>query len=158
MSYVIPDEPRPSGLRAWACRPSAPLLAGMVAGAWLAWPWFAVNSIALGSPTRRKELALCAAAVGGTVLLAIALVVLHDRGVIVGRTAIRLSLLAIATWKLTMAYAVNQLQSRTFDVYTYYGGVVRNPARVLLVGAALRSFVLGAFDSDLWIIIVAGGT
>jgi len=157
MSYTIHDEPRPTGLGDWVVRPSAPLLASMVAGAWLAWPWFVVNAIALGSPTLRKEIALCAAAVAGTVVLAVALVLLHDRGVIVGRTPVRLSLLAISTWKLGMAYVVQNLQSRTFHVYEHYRGTVRNPARILIAGAFLRGFVLGLVDSDLWTIIVAGG-
>jgi hypothetical protein len=157
-TYRIADEPEPSGLGQWVVRPSAPLIASMVAGAWLAWPWFAFNALALGSPTRRREIAICGIAFAGTVALALALLYLHDHGVIVGETAIRISLLAIATWKLATAYAVHTLQSRTFHVYEYYRGIVRNPSRVLLAGALLRAVVIGAFDSDLWVIIVAGGT
>jgi hypothetical protein len=155
--YVIPDEPQPSGLGHLVVRPSAPLLATMLAGAWLAWPWFALNAFALGSPTRRKEVVLCAIAFAGTAALAIALVLLHERGVVVGLTAIRLALLGIATWKLAMAYWVCTVQSRTFHVYEHYRGVVRNPARVLIAGAILRAFVIGLVDSDLWRIILAGG-
>jgi hypothetical protein len=158
MSYAIPDEPRPTGLGHLVVRPSAPLFASMVAGAWMAWPWFVLNAIAMGSPTRRKEIAICLAAFAGTVMLAVAFVLLHERGVIVGRTRIRLALLAISSWKLVTAYWIHNLQSRTFHVYEYYRGEVRNPARILMIGAFLRTLVLGAFDSDLWVIIVAGGT
>ena len=49
MSYTIPDEPRPSPWNHLVVRPNAPLLASMLCGAWLAWPWFVVNAIAMGA-------------------------------------------------------------------------------------------------------------
>jgi hypothetical protein len=157
MSYVIHDEPAQSRLRHLAVRPQAPLLGGMLAGAWLAWPWFALNAFALGSPTRRKELAMCATAIAGSVTLALILVALMRAGVIVGRTQIRLALLVVSTWKLTWAYAIATVQGRTFHVYEYYGGVVANPRVVFAAGIVLRGVVIGLVDSDLWVIIVAGG-
>lgn len=157
MSYILPDEARPGALRNYVVRPDAPLLAAMLAGAWLAWPWFAFNGIAMGSPTRRRELIMCAAAFAGTALLAFALLAMVRGGWLTTETEIRLGLLAIATWKLAMSYWLVTLQSRTFHVYEYYGGPVRGAGGVLGAGFLLRGLVLGLVDDPLWVIIVAGG-
>jgi hypothetical protein len=157
MSYAIPDEPVKTRLGHLVVQPTAPLLAAMLCGAWMAWPWFVLNAIAMGSPTRRKEIALCAVGFGGTTLLAIVLVLLNRAGVIVSLTALRLALLLVSTWKLAIAYSVSSLQGRTFHVYRYYGGAVRDAGRILLVGMVLRGVVLGLVDSDLWFIILRGG-
>ena len=53
--YAIADEPEASRLAHLTVRPSMPLLALMLGGAWIAWPWFALNAYAMGSPTRRRE-------------------------------------------------------------------------------------------------------
>jgi hypothetical protein len=159
MTYQIADEPTPpASLKSLVCRPSAPLLAAMVCGAWLAWPWFAFNAIALGSPTRRRELLACAAGAFGSVALAVAIFGLVRLGVIESRITLELALLGVTTWKLAMAQYVCGLQSRTFDVYAYYGGGVRSPRAVLIAGYYLRAIVLGLIDHPLWIIIVAGGS
>ncbi|MDX2086764.1 MAG: hypothetical protein SFX73_02885 [Kofleriaceae bacterium] len=157
MSYQIADEPQESSLSAYVVRPDAPLLAMMLCGAWLAWPWFAFNSVALGSPTKRKEIGLCATAVAGTALLAAITIALWRAGVLRG-TSLRFALLGITTWKLTLAYYVCAIQSRTFHVYEYYGGVVRQSRAVIGAGTYLRSLVLGISDNPVWIIIVAGLT
>jgi hypothetical protein len=155
MSYQIADEPQESSLSAYVVRPDAPLLAMMLCGAWLAWPWFAFNSIALGSPTKRKELGLCVVAVAGTAVLAAIVIALWRAGIVRG-TSLRFALLAITTWKLTLAYYICVIQARTFHVYEYYGGTVRSPRAVLGAGTYLRSLIVGISDNPLWIIIVAG--
>src|SRR5688572_26277398 len=96
-SYVISDEPRPSPLRDYVVRPSAPLLAMMLGGAWLAWPWFIVNGIALGSPTWRREVAMVVIAIAGSALLAVTAIALVDAGVIHTETQARLAGLVIRT-------------------------------------------------------------
>lgn len=155
MSYQIADEPQESSLSNYVVRPDAPLLAMMVCGAWLAWPWFVFNSIALGSPTKRKEIGLCVAAVAGTAVLGAILIALWKAGILRG-TSLRFALLAITTWKLTLAYYVCVIQSRTFHVYEYYGGTVRQSRAVIGTGMYLRGLVVGMSDNPLWIIIVAG--
>jgi len=157
MSYEIADEPSPSDTFGnLVFRPSAPLLAAMMCGAWLAWPWFIVNSFALGSPTRRREIAMCLVAVVGTVVLALGVFALVDAGVIESRLALQLALLGITTWKLGMAYWVSEMQSRTFEVYTYYGGPVRKAYGVFVAGTYLRVIVLGLSADPLWRVIVGG--
>src|SRR5438477_650826 len=122
MTYHIADEPVPSEtFKNLVCRPSAPLLAAMMCGAWLAWPWFAINAIAIGSPTRRRELAACAAGAFGSAGLAVFVYWLVKVGVIESRVTLELALLGIVTWKLGVAHYISTLQSRSFEVYTYYG-------------------------------------
>ncbi len=157
MTYQIADEPVETSLRAYVVRPSAPLLAIMVGGAWLSWPWFAFNAIAMGSPTRRKELALCAAAFIGTGVLAALVITLARAGVIPAGMPEQIALLAVTTFKLTITYYISAVQERTFHVYEYYGGTVRAAGAVLTAGYWLRGLVVGLSDDPLWIIIVAGG-
>ena len=157
MTYQIADEPIDTQLGSYVVHPSAPLLAIMLAGAWLSWPWFAFTAIAMGSPTRRREIALCAAAFAGTGALAAIAIALIQRGVIPDGAPIRLTVLAIVTFKLGMTYYISIVQDRTFHVYEYYGGTVRDARRVLAAGWLLRGLVVGLSDHPLWIIIVAGG-
>ena len=157
MSYQIADEPVESSLRDYAVHPHAPMLAMMVCGAWLAWPWFAFNAFAIGSPTRRTELALCGATFGATFALAGVVLVLFRHGVIPDGVPLRLALLAITTCKLALGYWLVAVQERTFHVYAYYGGRVRDARRVLAVGWLIRGFVIGLVDHPLWVIVVSGG-
>jgi hypothetical protein len=156
MTYQIADEPIETSLRAYVVRPSTPLLALMVGGAWLAWPWFAFNAIAMGSPTRRKEVALCGAAFVGTGVLAAIVIALYDAGVLPKGMPLRIALLAIVAFKLGMTYAIHAVQDRTFHVYEYYGGPIFDARRVLGVAWLLRGAVIGLIDHPLWIIIVSG--
>lgn len=156
MTYAIADEPIESSRRHLVVSPSAPLLAEMLCGAWLALPWFAVNAIALGSPTRRKELALCVLSVAVTAVLGATLLALRESGAIESTTVLRLGLLAISAWKLGMTYAIYIIQERTFQVYEYYGGPVRSAAYALGLGISLRATVVGLVDDPLWGIIVSG--
>jgi hypothetical protein len=156
MTYQIADQPLDTSLRDYVVRPSVPLLAAMVCGAWLAWPWFAFNAIAMGSPTRRKEIALCAAAFAGTAVLAAIVIALFDAGLLPPGAPVRLAVLAIVAFKLSISYYIELVQSRTFHVYQYYGGPVRNAGRLIAAGWIVRGFVIGLSDHPLWIIVVSG--
>lgn len=155
MSYQIADEPHETSLAAYVVRPGVPMMAAMVAGTWLSWPWFAFNAIAMGSPTKKKEIALVIAAFVGTAALGITVIALVNRGYLPDGVPMRLAILAIAAFKLGMTYYLFTVQERTFHVYQYYGGAVRNAAPVLSVGYYLRRLVLALSDNPLWIIIVA---
>ncbi|MBA3462713.1 MAG: hypothetical protein H0T46_22340 [Deltaproteobacteria bacterium] len=157
MSYQIADEPTETSLGAYVVRPTAPLLAAMVCGSWLAWPWFAFNAIAMGSPTKRKELLIVAGAFVGTAVLAMLVIFLARGGYLPPGIPTRLAVLGIVTFKLSMTYYMSVVQERTFHVYEYYGGSVRNAGVVISLGYYLRSAVIGVSDDPLWIIIVAGG-
>ncbi len=157
MSYQIADEPHETSLGAYVVRPGVPLMAAMVAGSWLSWPWFAFNAIAMGSPTKKKEIALVIAAFVGTAVLGAIVIALVRGGILPDGIPARLAILAIATFKLGMTYYISTVQERTFHVYQYYGGSVRNAAAVISLGYYLRTLVIGLSDDPLWIIIVAGG-
>jgi len=157
MTYQIADEPHETSLGAYVVRPGVPLLAAMVAGAWLSWPWFAFNAIAMGSPTKKKELALVVAAFVGTSVLASIVIALARAGVLPPGIPTRLAVLGIVAFKLGMTYYISAVQDRTFHVYQYYGGTVRGAGAVLSAGYWLRGLVIGLSDDPLWIIIVAGG-
>jgi hypothetical protein len=157
MSYQIADEPHETSLGAYVVRPGVPLMAAMVAGSWLSWPWFAFNAIAMGSPTKKKEIALVIAAFVGTAVLGAIVIALVRGGILPDGIPARLAILAIATFKLGMTYYISTVQERTFHVYQYYGGSVRNAAAVVSLGYYLRTLVIGLSDDPLWIIIVAGG-
>jgi hypothetical protein len=124
-SYQIADEPAPSTLARFAVNPLYPMLAAMLAGVWFAWPWFAFNSFAIGSPTRRAELTwlvvglIVPPAIGSALILARGAELLPaSAGPYIG--------LAVIVAKLVIVYAVFLLQSRTIEIYEYYGGKLVN--------------------------------
>lgn len=156
MTYAIADEPIETSRRHLVVSPGTPLLAEMLCGTWLALPWFAFNAVAMGSPTRRKEIALCVLAFAVTAVLGYTVLALREIGVIESTTVLRFALLGIVTWKLAIAYAIHTLQSRTFHVYEYYGGPVRSGTYVIGLGITLRATVIGLSDDPLWVIIVSG--
>jgi hypothetical protein len=156
MSYQIADEPAANeGRGNFIFRPSAPLLAAMLCGSWLAFPWFAVNALALGGPTARREVRLAVLAVGGKILFAFAIYSLVDAGVIESRLALRLALLALTSFKIGFAYVLSTIQARTFNVYEYYGGTVQKTMYVIVAGRYLTPLIFGISASPIWHAIVS---
>ncbi|HXV78085.1 MAG TPA: hypothetical protein VD788_17375 [Candidatus Polarisedimenticolaceae bacterium] len=140
-TYRIPDEPRPSTLSRFAVQPFWPLLAVMFGGSWLSWPWFVFNGFAIGSPTRKKELALAAAGFAGNVVLALGVGIVVVRDLLPGTVGPYLALLGVV-WRLGVSYLLFNLQSRTFGLYVYYGGVVQNGTIFLVAGYLLGRTLL----------------
>ena len=153
--YRILDEPRPGALGHLVVNPLFPLLATMMAGAWLGMPWFILNGFAMGSTTRRREALLALLVVPGTLLLFFLLGVLVMRGVL-SKTAAPYAGVGLIVWKLTMGYVLFNLQQRSFALHAYYGGVVRNGALVLMASIFLRISVLVSLAGDnkfLWVLL-----
>lgn len=123
--YQIADEPSPGALSRFAVDPVYPFLAAMIGGLWIAWPWFVFNSLAVGSPTFRKELVWLASGLVGLLVLATALVSLSRAGIITG-VGLDYARLALTVAKLGVVYAVHSFQSRTIEIYQYFGGELRN--------------------------------
>lgn len=123
--YQIADEPAPSTLARYAVNPLYPMLAAMFAGVWLAWPWFAFNSFAIGSPTRRAELAWLVAGLLVPPAVGWALIVAVGEGSLPSAAGPYVGL-SVIVLKLVAVYAVFLLQSRTIEIYEYYGGKLVN--------------------------------
>ena len=140
--YAIPDEPRPGVLAHAIADPVWPLLAQMLAGSWLALPWWLFNGAALGSSSRRVEWLWVLASVLGSAALAWWLFV-YPANKDLSETALRFGVLSIVALKIVCAYALYTLQHRGFEIWSYYGGVAsRMPLYVLIGGFLARGFVL----------------
>jgi hypothetical protein len=132
-TYQIADEPAPSHLARYAVNPLYPMLAAMLAGAWLAWPWFAFNSFAIGSPTRRAELAWLVAGLIVPPVIGVALIMARGAELLPASAGPYGGLVVVVS-KLMVVYAVFLLQSRTIEIYEYYGGKLVNGIWPLVVG------------------------
>lgn len=157
-SYIIDDEPVPGpALVKYIVDPLYPLLAVMMAGVWLGWPWMLFNARALGSPHWKRQAWLLAIGLAGSTALALIIIALLDAEIITSRIHIRLALLVVTVWKLGISYKVHSLQSGTFSLYTYYhDDTTASFARRLVgLGMVLRIAVLALFNSALWVIIVS---
>ncbi len=143
-AYVIADEPAPSPFQHLVVNPIWPLFAIMFGGAWLSLPWFAFNGFAMGSPTRRKELLTVVSTfslAGVWYLLSIAYLDGTDGH---GRAAVQCVLLGGTAIKLGGAYWLHILQSRTFDLFQYFGGKPKNGVIVVIAAFWLSDGILAA--------------
>jgi hypothetical protein len=147
-TYRIADEPVPGRLASLVVNPFWPLLAAMVAGFWLALPWFALNAAAMGSATRRREWAWIA---GGLVLSAALGGGMHHaiEANAIGVRPFRYAMVGLVAWRLAVAYVVYTLQAPSFELHQHFGGAARNGALVVVAAALLPTATLigkeGAF-------------
>lgn len=149
--YRIDDEPSPGRWARFAVNPLWPLLALMLGGSWFGLPWFAFNAVAVGSPTRRREISLVVLGFAGSACLAIGLLWAHQRGLLSDDVRLQYALLLVTLWKLAIGYLLFNLQSATIEIYEYYGGVLRNGLPLLLIGSfLLRAPVVGLLPYTLW--------
>jgi hypothetical protein len=135
-NYVLPDEPAPGPLARLAVDPIWPLLAQMLAGSWLALPWFVFNAHALGSPTRHREAALALASLLGAAAFEFLVIMFYPRETL-PMLGMRLLMLGTLCIKLTLAYLIAIRQSAVYELFTHFGGKGRNGIVVLLVGAVV---------------------
>ena len=126
--------------------PFWPLLAQMLGGSWLALPWFVLNGVALGSPTQRREWLCAAASLLGSVALVFSIGRAVDAGTLEGMS-LRLAMLSIVALKITVAYALFVMQSRSFELWQYFGGKARNGVLVLMAGFFVRAKLLAALGA-----------
>ena len=133
-TYELIDEPKPGALSRFAVKPFWPLLAVMLGGAWLSWPWVVLNGFAVGSPTRRRELFWAIAGVAGSGLLLLLLINLQRQEILTG-LPLKLAVIGLVVFKLYVTYMLYILQSRSFALYEYFGGQTANGLPVVLIGA-----------------------
>jgi hypothetical protein len=140
--YELPDEPRPSRLSTLAVNPAWPLFSFMFGGSWIAFVWFTLNGFAIGSPRRKRDAAVVALALVGAVAITFWLASFaHVK--LLGGTSLRFGLLALTLWKLAFAYMLFMSQQRSFALYEYYGGSVRNGLFVVVAAFALATRLQG---------------
>lgn len=139
-TYRILDEPAPGTLARFAVSPFWPLLAMMMAGVWLAAPWFAWNGFALGSATKKSEAWLA----GASLVLPIPLLYLAEllfEALAIPESRGPYVYIVLTGIKLIFAYAIWFRQERSSALYTYYGGALRNGAMPLIAGVVVRMAV-----------------
>lgn len=140
MTYRIVDEPSPSALERLTVNPFWPLLGSMLAGGWLAWPWFALNSAALGRGRRfDSDLAVLGFGLALNGALVLAVHKAFAAGLIQHREYA--DLLPQAA-RLTVLYVLFLRQQRTFQLFEHFGGTGRSGLWVVMAGAVLRGAVL----------------
>lgn len=150
--YQLADEPAPSTLARFAVNPLFPMLAAMFGGVWIAWPWFAFNGLAIGSPTRRAELVWLVAGLAALPILAVALFAAVGTGALPQSSGPYIGL-AIVVVKLCVVYAVFLLQSRTIEIYEYYGGKLVNGIWVVVAAFYFGDQPLSVLPS-LWQLVL----
>jgi len=136
-AYRIADEPAESPLSKLAVSPLWPMLAVMFGGAGLSWSWFALNSFAIGSASRKRELTTIALGLGLTI--GIGLLAIAGYAHFIGqRDYFAYAMLPVVACKLLFCYRLQLMQTRSYELYKYFGGISRNGAAVLLLGYFVR--------------------
>jgi hypothetical protein len=141
--YHIPDEPLPTDLARFAVNPQWPMFAQMLAGSWLAIPWFVFNGLALGSPTRNREMLLAALSIAGVGALVFGLDYAQQIRLLDG-VWLRIAALSIIVLKIGVAYALYFSQARVFEIWRYYGGMPKSGLAVVLLGSYFGPQLLAA--------------
>lgn len=150
-TYQIMDEPRVSKLSKLTVDPMWPLFSFMLGGALFSWIWSLINSFALNSPSRNKEITTVFIALCIFALLYLGFGILYAKGYLDGINTqyIRMAIVSI---ELIFCYRIFLMQRESFDVYEYFNGRVASPVIglliVLLVGKKIESFVIGALLAE----------
>jgi hypothetical protein len=137
-AYRIVDEPRGSRLAHLATKPYFPLLALVLGGPWISWPWFAVNAAALGGLTRRREMLLVAAGFAGSAAIVGAIWALYDVSLLTPRSQ-PYAFLVLTLWKLGVSYWLYELQERAAELRQHYAGKLANGMGLVVVALIARS-------------------
>lgn len=137
-SYRIIDEPSPGTLTRFTVHPMFPMLAVMLGGVGIGWPWFVLNALALGSATRRREGVAMAVGLAGLAALTLALAGTWLPELI-GPGMVKYARVLATTWVLGVSYVVFQMQNDSFQIYEYMGGHVGNGAAGVVMAAVLGS-------------------
>ena len=144
-SYRIIDEPAPARGPWIAVNPFWPLLALVLTGVLPGVLWFLYNGRALGSATRRRELAVGAVGILGSLACAAALQSLRPS--IPAGIFPYIGLLLIG-WKVSIGYLLHIDQTRSLELYTYFGGRLGKGVLLLILVIVLAVF-FGAMAHNL---------
>jgi hypothetical protein len=141
--YRIVDEPQPSRLESMAVRPYFPLLASMLGGVIVAWPWFVVNALALGSTTRRREIGVVVLGFLGIAAYAGVYITLYTHRHIPD-VFLPYAPLPLIVWKLAITYWLFELQERAAELRAYFGAKLRNGLGVVAIAFFAREYVVAS--------------
>lgn len=142
--YRIVDEPVPTRVSRLAVRPLWPWLTLALGGAWAGLPWFVVNTFALGSPTRKKELALAILLPFFTLALFSLLILIAMQ---LPKGALPYLIIPVHFLKLVAGYLLLTWQSRAFQLHEHFDGEVRNGMYLMIAATLVRSYVLDGLKS-----------
>jgi hypothetical protein len=146
-AYTIIDEPRPGTLARMTTDPFWPLLASMLVGVWLGWPWFLFNAYAFGSATRQREVLTAAIGLASTAALVwFGQYALADG--LINESAFTYAAVIVTAWKLGVSYLLHWMQYRSFEVYTYYGAATKRGVTLLVAGFLVRPTIFRVLESD----------
>jgi hypothetical protein len=123
-AYKIIDEPAPSPLTKLSVNPVWIFLASLFAGTGVGLLWFLLNSFAIGSATKRREMLFVAIGIAGTPLIYTALGALWNAGFLDAAWAPYLRL-GVTAFQLTMIYLLHLTQQRSFELFEFFGGTPR---------------------------------
>ena len=129
--YRIVDEPSPNPIRKWAVKPFWPWIAYLMSGGWIGIPWFIFNSVAMGSPTRNREigLALLTPVILLGMVLGLNFVMPENAPAGAGRYLVVVFLLV----KMVVSYVLFIWQSRGIQLHEHFGNRPQNGAIVAVV-------------------------
>lgn len=131
--YEIIDEPAPGALAQLSTNPMWPLLAVMVASPVYGWLWFIINSFAIGSPTKIREIIV---SLMGMVFISFFYLFLSE---LKQSETIYLDYIEYIRFSgvivyISISYYLFVVQTQPFQLYEYFNGKVINGVPVLVIG------------------------
>lgn len=151
-SYQIIDEPQGGKLSHTTVDPMWPLLGFMLGGALFSWLWSAINSIALNSPNRNRELFTIGVAISVFIAMYAGLGALMTNGLVDGINPEYIKV-AIISVELIFCYKLYLMQRGSFDIYEYFNGKVASP----IIGLFLALFMGRKLETFALLILLPGG-
>lgn len=133
--------------------PFWPLLATMLGGVWLGWSWFLFNGARLTTERLRRQIVTIGVGLAVSSVLAIAIMMMLGAGIL-DLDDVKYVGIALAGWKLTIAYVLYNWQSRDYELWEYYGGAVKNGIAVVVLGLFARPFIFGALPFGWWTLVL----
>lgn len=152
-AYQIVDEPSRTRLSQLMSNPFWAVLATMLGGVWLGWPWFVLNSLAIGSMHRKKELATVLLGLLGSMALTL-LGLWEVRQGRLDATLLPYATTFLIAWKLGISYLLQFWQAPSYELAVYFRGAARNGALLAFAGIFLRPQVIGQLP-DFWALVLS---
>lgn len=151
--YQIIDERAESRLAGLVVNPLWIVLGTMLGGVWLGWPWFVVNSLAVGSMHRTRELVTVFVGFAVTVLLTMLGLWSVTQGHL-DSVSLPYAGLALVVWKLGVSYLLLLWQSPGYELAVYFRGRSRNGAVLAFAGLFIESRLLQGLP-EFWQLVLS---